>query len=341
MKAQAGRAVVTGGHGFIGLWVVERLLAEGFKVLVVDRAGGPDAGHDAVLADITTDAAARALVSYGPSVVVHAAAQTRPALSVADPLADAQANILGTVRMLEAAREAGVTAFLFLSSAAIYGEPATLPIPESQPPRPLSPYGLSKLAATRYVDHYRDAALLQAASLIPANAYGPRQPSGTDGSPIAAFMQAAVRDQPIEVHGDGGQTRDFVYVEDVVEAVWLAILWLTSGEGGWQRSEGAGPGPGPDRAWEFPARFNVSTGTETSISDLVSYVERASGRALRRLPGPARPGDIRRSCLDPSRARRALGWVPRVTLDEGLAHTYAWWSAGRTPGSALSQAAER
>jgi len=248
---------------------------------------------------------------------------------VADPAADARVNVLGTVKMLEAAREARAGAFLFLSSAAIYGEPVTLPVPESQPPRPLSPYGLSKLAATRYVDYYRDASLLRAATLIPANAYGPRQPSGTDGSPVAAFMRAAVRGELIEVHGDGRQTRDFVYVEDVVEAVWRAILWLTSGEGGWRPSS------------DSPARFNVSTGTETSIADLVSGVERVSGRTLRCRPGPARPGDIRRSCLDPSRARLVLGWTPRVALDEGLARTYAWWSTGGSAGSALSQARER
>ncbi len=356
------RAVVTGGSGFIGAWIVGRLVAEGFRVLVVDRQAGRPEGRknppavrdastddprvEAVSADITAPEAAGAVVAFRPRLVVHAAAQTNVSRSVADPVEDARVNVGGTLAMLEAAREAGAGGFVFFSSAAVYGEPRRLPVRESHPTRPLSPYGLSKLAASAYVDYYRTAGRLPAVTLIPANAYGPGQEVGTDGAAVAAFMRAAAGREALTLAGDGGQTRDFVYVEDIVQAVWLAWRWLESGEAA--RGEAAataagvsaGPGglrgPSAPTGWPLAApgrglgllaggRFNIGAGVETRIADLAGMVEQVAGRRLERIPVPPRAGDIRRSSLDPSLARAAFGWAAKVGLSEGLRRTYAWW----------------
>jgi len=237
---------------------------------------------------------------------------------------------MGTLLMLEAARAAGVRGFIFISSAAIYGNPITVPVPESHPHRPLSPYGLSKLAAMRYVQYYRRAGLLPTASLIPANVYGPGQQSGGDGAVVPVFMQAAVRGKPIRIEGDGTQTRDFLYVEDLVESVWLAWRWLCAGGRSLREiaaaraaaCDGVGAVTPAARA---PAAFNIGTGVETSVVELARVVGAVTGRRLAREHHPPRPGDITRSCLDPTLARRVLGWTPRTDLEVGLARTSKWW----------------
>lgn len=354
--ASRPRAVVTGGHGFIGAWVVERLAAEGFRVLIIDRrpgrpegevnppAAGPLAdnpGVDVVSADIAAPAAAKAVVAFRPDLVVHAAAQTKVSRSVADPLEDARVNVVGTLAMLEAAREAGAGGFVFFSSAAIYGEPRRLPLRESHPARPLSPYGLSKLAASAYVDYYRTAGRFPAVTLIPANAYGPGQEVGTDGAVVAAFARAAARGGPLTLVGDGGQTRDFVYVEDIVEAAWRAWRWLESGALARRsaRRSAESSGISGDRSG---GRFNIGTGAQTRIADLADLVEQVAGRRLGRERVMPRAGDIRRSCLDPSLARTTFGWSATVDLAEGLRRTYAWWQRnGRDRTDADSPAATR
>lgn len=321
-EATKPRAVVTGGHGFIGSGLTARLAAEGYRVLVLDlKPDGPPgcgtAGHEALVLDITSPEAARAIAKFRPHLVVHAAAQTRVAASVADPRADARANVTGTLTMLEAARDARCDGFVFFSSAAIYGDVDALPVKEFQAARPLSPYGVSKLAATRYVEYYRRAGLLPTVTLIPANAYGPGQGAGGDGGVVAAFLQAASRGEELPVEGDGSQTRDFVYVEDIAEGVWRAWGWLRAG------------------GWERDATFNLGTGSETSIAELGQKVERIVGRPLGRIWLPPQPGGIKRSCLSPELARVVLGWTPGLPLDEGLRLTLAWWKkwpGGRTAG---------
>ncbi len=341
------RAVVTGGLGFIGSAVAARLVGEGYRVLVLDRARpdpggrtrstypgsansqGSDPGYEILEGDVTTAKAVRAVEAFKPSLVVHAAAQTRVPVSVADPLGDAHTNIRGTLQMLEGARLSGSTGFVFFSSAAIYGDAHRLPIPESLAGRPLSPYGLSKLAATRYVQYYRRAGLLPTLTIVPANAYGPGQTAGSDGGVIAKFVEAAARGEPLPVEGDGSQTRDFIYVDDIVEAVWLGWRWLAGEQA---RREAAAAVPHgvpfpPPRLVEDPAAdatFNVSTGRETSIARLAEVLERVAGRRLERAWRPPQPGAIQRSCLSPELARSVLGWAPTVTLEEGLARTLAW-----------------
>jgi len=356
--ASGARAVVTGGHGFIGSHIVSRLLDEGLEVLVLDLRAEPPAwlsgrerGWRVQTLDITTEEAQRAVIDYRPDLVVHAAGQVRVGQSLVDPIGGAGANVIGTLRMLEAARAAGASGLVFFSSAAVYGEPLELPTPESHPTRPLSPYGVSKLAAMSYVEYYRRAGLLPAATLIPANVYGPGQEAGTEGSVVAAFMEAAVAGSPLHLEGDGRQTRDFVYVGDVVEAVWLTWRHLATAGGAWPedaddaRREAAAtadhgralahtsPAPGlPAPVSPAPGReatFNVGTGVETSVADLGDLIERVSGRGLGRITHPARAGDISRSSLLPRLAQTTLGWRPRVNLPEGLALTLAW--LGRRP----------
>ncbi len=322
------RVVVTGACGFIGSHIAERFSAEGFRVMTLDIESGTESGlspgrpvqdvERRLVADVTSPEAAGEVVRFRPDLVIHAAAQTRAGRSITDPVADAHTNILGTLRMLEAARSASAPPFIFISSAAIYGDPVALPLTEDAPHRPLTPYGVSKLAATHYVSHYRRAGLLPAVSLIPANVYGPGQQAGEDGAVVPAFMREALRGEPMTIEGDGSQTRDFVYVEDLVEAVQLAWRWL--GEGGGQ-------------APEAPAVFNIGTGKQTSISHLAELVEKTVGRPLGRRYRPPRSGDISRSSLSPRLAGRLLGWSPRVSLEEGLKRTYEWWAVS-TPGCA-------
>jgi UDP-glucose 4-epimerase len=302
MTSRQRRAIVTGGKGFIGSHLVDRLETEGWRVLVIDnRLGEPEN-------DVTSVAAQRAAAAFRPDLLVHAAAQTKVLSSILDPARDAESNVIGTIRMLEAAREAGSTRFIFLSSAAVYGNPVRLPVGEDHPRGPLCPYGLSKLAAMTYVDHYRVHRNLPAVTLIPANVYGPRQETGTDGAVVSSFMSSVIRGDPLPVEGDGGQTRDFVYIGDLVEAVWLAWLRLDADPTG------------------LESCLNIGTGLETSISDLAALVEEVAGRKTGRVERPARPGDIRRSCLAGELARRSLGWSPRLDLRAGLELTFNWWS---------------
>lgn len=347
------RAVVTGGLGFIGAHVAERLVAEGYRVLVIDAppedsAGGLGAAGDmgaargigdVALVDVATADAQRVVEAFRPALVVHAAAQTSVAQSVADPVGDTVTNVTGTVHMLEGARRVGAAGFIYLSSAAIYGEAIATPIDEGHPTQPLSPYGISKLAATRYVQHYRATGRLATAALIPANVYGPGQSAVAEGGPVvAAFVRAAALGEPLQIAGDGEQTRDLLYVDDMVQAIWQVWHRLAAGSSSAVREVAATQGPKAEDSTSAPrscstalfspgsdATFNISSGRETSINQLAATVERAAGRPLTCLRLPARPGDIDRSCLSSQRAERVLGWRARVDLGEGLARTLAWW----------------
>lgn len=327
MTVARPRALVTGGHGFIGSAIVRRLVAAGFYVLVLDRKPGQPSDYEALALDINTPEASRAFGAFRPDLVVHAAGQTRVGPSLADPVGDARANIMGTLGMLEAARASRSRLFIYLSSAAIYGEQAEIPVKETAPTRPTSPYGLSKLAATRYVDYYRRSGRLPAIALVPANVYGPRQDGGADGGVVATFLEAARRGEPLPIVGDGRQTRDLLYVGDVAEAVWLCWRAVRDGDGALREVAASG-----ETAGFGAATFNLGTGTETSISALAEAVERIVGRSLGRARLPSRPGEIGRSCLCPDRAAAVLGWSAEVTLEDGLRRTYAWWLGPEAPG---------
>jgi UDP-glucose 4-epimerase len=290
------RAVVTGGAGFIGSHLVDRLVDEGQDVLVVDdlSTGVPEnlgAGPRFENLDIATADLGRLLATWRPLVVYHLAAQASVERSSIDPLRDLAVNVVGTHRVAAAARESGAARLVFVSSGGgVYGETAR-PATERTTPRPTSYYGVHKLAAE---GHVRLAGLPHAI-LRPSNVYGPRQRGGLDGAVIAAFVGQALGGGVIRIDGDGRQTRDFVHVQDVVEALRLAARPII-GDGTW----------------------NVATGSSVSIADLADLLETAIGRPLARVAAPRRPGDVIASALSPAAIRR-LGWRPTVVLADGLA----------------------
>jgi len=312
------KALVTGGAGFIGSALVDRLLAEGHRVDVVDDLS---AGSLANLADarrssnghvtfhqldIRSPDLTELMHRCRPEVIFHLAAQADVRVSVADPLLDADVNLLGSLRVAEAARSSGARKVVFASSGgAIYGEvdPSDLPIKESHPQRPLSPYGVSKKAVGDYLYAYRELHDLEFTALALANVYGPRQDPQGDAGVVGLFAGRLLSGKPCTIFGDGSQTRDFVYVDDVVDAFARAA----------QRGGGL--------------LLNVGTGTETSLNRLYRVMADNAGVERPAAFAPPRPGEVARSCLDPGRAAIHLGWKPWTTLDEGTAATLDWFGA--------------
>jgi UDP-glucose 4-epimerase len=297
--------LVTGAAGFIGGEVCSLLQERGEQVTALDWR--PAARGDRfVQADICAPDLPEILAEFRPDAVIHLAAQISVPRSVADPVEDARINLLGTVNLLEAARASGVKRFLFASSAAVYGMPEQLPLKEDAAPRPISPYGLSKWAAEAYIRQYTERYGIGHAILRLANVYGPGQTPDGEAGVVAVFCDRVRRGVAPEIHGDGEQTRDYVYVGDVAEAFLLAA-----------RSE-------------RPAdTLNVGTGVPVSVSELWSLVQAAAVRSaparaslvrgLKPVRGPARAGDIRHSYFDVARIRRAYGWRPATDLAAGLA----------------------
>jgi UDP-glucose 4-epimerase len=299
------RALVTGGAGFIGSHLVDALLDRGDEVTAVDRLrsqkfnlnGAIDRGASVLRADVTdVGAMLRAFEAARPEVVYHLAAQIDVRRSVADPSLDAHQNVGGTAAVLEAARHMDVRRVVLASTAGVYGDPPALPIPEDTEIAPLSPYGASKAAAESYLALFSRLHGISTVALRMSNVYGPRQDPQGEAGVIAIFCAAAAEGRPVTVFGDGSQTRDFVYVEDVVQAFAAA-----------GRTEDRGA-------------INVSTGVETSLREL------AAALRVETMTGPERMGEIARSILDPSRAAECLGWRARTPLAEGLRRTLAWLS---------------
>src|SRR4051812_12508924 len=302
------RTLVTGGAGFIGSNVVDALLARGDEVTVVDDLstgrrenldGALANGARLVEADIRDAAAVRDVVTQArPETVFHLAAQIDVRKSVADPGHDARINVEGTINMLAAAREAGVTRFVNTSSGgAIYGEAQQIPAPESHPVAPEAPYGLSKFCAEHYCEIFRRMHGTSTVSLRYGNVYGPRQDPLGEAGVIAIFCGKVVDGgQPI-VFGDGLQTRDYVYVGDVVAANLAAA-----------DSDATGP-------------FNIGTGVESTVLDIVEALAALADGAFEAQHQPERLGEVRHIALDTSRAQRELGWRSRVGLADGLRTT--------------------
>jgi UDP-glucose 4-epimerase len=308
------RALVTGGAGFIGSNLVDGLLARGDEVTVIDDLStGRRENLDAALAagarlleaDIRDSNAVGELVRDAePEVVFHLAAQIDVRRSVADPGFDAQVNVGGTIDMLEAARAAGVRRFVNTSSGgAIYGETRIRPAPEDHAVEPAAPYGQSKHAAEGYAELFNRLYGLSTISLRYGNVYGPRQDPLGEAGVIAIFCGKVVEGGRPTVFGDGTQTRDYIHVDDVVDANLKA-------------AEASATGP-----------FNVGLAIETSVLELVAAFARLAGRPFEPEFEPERPGEILHSALDITRARAELGWEPRVGLEEGLEGTLAWTRA--------------
>ncbi|WP_046314810.1 NAD-dependent epimerase/dehydratase family protein [Mycobacterium sp. UM_Kg1] len=307
------RALVTGAAGFIGSTLVDRLRADGHDVTGLDNFAtgratniehlADDPGFCFVEADIVNADLDAVLAQHRPEVIFHLAAQIDVRHSVADPVFDGTVNVLGTIRLAEAARSAGVRKIVHTSSGgSIYGTPPSYPTSEDVPTDPASPYAAGKMAGEIYLNTFGHLYGLQCSHIAPANVYGPRQDPHGEAGVVAIFAQALLNGTPTKVFGDGSNTRDYVFVDDVVDAFVRA-----SGEAG-------------DRQ-----RFNVGTGVETSDRQLHSAVAAAVGAPDDPEFHPARLGDLRRSCLDIDRARRVLGWQPQVALADGVARTVAYF----------------
>lgn len=312
------KVLVTGGAGFIGSTLVDRLLAEGHAVDVVDdlstgslanlAEARAERNHELTVhqLDVRSPEVIELLVRRTPEVVFHLAAQADVRVSVARPVFDAEVNIVGSLNVIEGARRAGSRKVVFASSGGtIYGDPdpADLPVTEAHPQQPVSPYGVAKKAVGDYLHAYRVLHGLEFAALALANVYGPRQDPHGEAGVVAIFAGKLLAGESCTIFGDGRQTRDFVYVDDVVDAFVRAA------------SKGSG------------VLCNIGTATETSVLRLYEVMAEAAGRAgTAPAFAPARPGELARSALDPARARLHLGWAPWTTLEDGAASVLAWFA---------------
>jgi UDP-glucose 4-epimerase len=291
------RAAVTGGAGFIGSAVVDALVARGDDVTVIDNLSSGKRENVNPAARLV-EADIREPLELDADVVFHLAAQADVSTSVARPEYDAEVNVLGTVNVLEAAREAGAQIVFSSTGGAIYGE-CTRPAREDDPRQPLSPYGVAKLAGEEYLATWNRLHGATHVALRFGNVYGPRQDSGLEGGVVAIFLERMARGEPTTIFGDGEQERDFVYVEDVAAAVLAAV----------GRAAGV---------------YNVGSGEATSIATLHELCRRVSGDGREPELGSPRAGDLKRSVLDPSRARAELGWTAATPLEDGLRRTWDW-----------------
>ena len=307
------RALVTGAAGFIGSTLVDRLIADGHTVIGVDdlssgRMGNLDRArsHDAfafVEADIVTADLIGLLAEAKPEVVYHLAAQIDVRRSVSDPQFDATVNVVGTVRVAEAARLAGVRKVVDTSSGgSVYGAPRNYPTSETAPTDPASPYAASKIAGEIYLNTFRNLHGMDCSHIAPSNVYGPRQDPHGEAGVVAIFVKALLAGQPTVVFGDGSNTRDYVFVDDVVDA--------------FVRASGS-PGSGQ--------RFNIGTGVETSDRKLHSVVAGVIGAPDEPQSAPARLGDLKRSCLDARKAEMVLSWRAAVRLEDGVRRTVEYF----------------
>ena len=306
------RILVTGGAGFIGSHVADGFRAQGHEVAIVDdlSTGNPKNVHPETKLyqhDIRDADLESVFREFRPEVVDHHAAQANVPASVTDPVHDASVNVLGGLNLLRLSAAYGVKKFIYISSGgAMYGEPdpRQLPVKESAPVRPLSPYGASKQALEAWLGVYQRTFGLDYSILRYANIYGPRQSIREEGAVVAVFATRMAADKPVTIDGTGQQSRDFVYVGDCVTANLAAL----------ERGSGLA--------------FNIGTGRETSIREIFDAMAEVAGYTQAPNFGPARTGDVMRIALDPSLARTELGWQASMALHEGLARTYAFFRDG-------------
>jgi len=303
--SRISRVVVTGGAGFIGSWLARELLGRGYSVIVLDnfcsgswenlRGLHGKVGFKVVDGDVRDRHIVRKVMKDAEGVV-HLAALIDVEASVRDPFETHDVNVNGTLNVLYEAVKAGVRRFVFASSTAVYGDANPLPLKEDYPPRPISPYAASKAAAEGYCLAFNKCYGLETVILRYFNVYGPGQRNSAYSGVITKFLENALKGKPLTVYGDGCQTRDFIYVDDVIEATVLAL---------------------EDDGLEGET-FNVCTGKPTSVNELVEVVRAITGKDLKVVYDKLRKGDIRSNYGDPSKARKTLGFKAKTSLKEGI-----------------------
>lgn len=309
------KVLVTGGYGFIGSHIAERFHKEGHDVVIIDNLSTgkrehSNFKHKSYQLSIEDTKCEEIFRSNKFDIVVHMAAQVSVTNSIVHPARDAEANVSGLINILNLSRSFNVTKFIYASSAAVYGVQQQLPITEDAECSPLSPYGMSKLSGERYAQKWQEWYGLETLGFRFSNVYGPRQSVNGEGGVVTTFLNRATAGQDIVIHGDGSQTRDFIYVEDVADAIYRASLSRLTGV------------------------YNVSTGTECSVKELVDYVQEL--HPVKKVTyGESRSGDIERSVLSNDRVQRELDWSPLYSIAEGLQRTYAYFQSQQ----ALAEAA--
>lgn len=305
------RILVTGGAGFIGSHIVDALIDRGHRVTVLDDlSSGQETNLNRRAKFIKGDVANQKKLEsvfkrVQPEAIFHLAAQINVRASVENPTLDAECNILGSLRLIDMAAKAGVKKFIFSSTGgAMFGDHAAYPVDEDTVATPLSPYGLAKATIEKYLDFYHRERGLSFIALRYGNVYGPRQNPHGEAGVIAIFTSLMLDGQAPIINGDGGQTRDYVYVGDVVKANLAAL----------------------DSAIDA-AVLHIGTGKETSVNDIFRLVNWQFGKAFEAMYGPAKGGEVQRSALDARRAEALLGWKPTVDISEGITATVTWFKA--------------
>jgi UDP-glucose 4-epimerase len=306
------KILITGGAGFIGSTVADLFVASGWEVAVLDdlssgkRENVPAAARF-YQADVRQAATIALVASLAPEIICHHAAQIDVRRSMSDPQLDCAVNLAGLLNVMEGARQAGsVRHIVFASSGgATYGDTQQIPTPEEHPARPMSNYGVAKAASELYLGVYRANYGISSTALRYSNVYGPRQDPHGEAGVVAIFCGRLLAGEPCTIYGDGCQTRDYVFVEDVARANFLAAS---------QRYDGP---------------LNIGTGVETDVKQLYAHLAHAAGSTAAALHAKGRPGEQLRSCIDPRVAAATLGWLPQMALKDGLARTLAWFEQQR------------
>ncbi len=301
------KAIVTGGAGFIGSHIVDALIEKGIDVFIIDNLSSGNKKNINSRAkftkvDINDKSIFGIFEKIKPYALFHLAAQIDVRRSVADPAEDARINILGAIQLLEASKQVGLKKIIFSSSGGtIYGDTENIPTPETHTARPISPYGIAKLTCEHYLHYYKEVFGIDYVALRYANVYGPRQNSQGEAGVVAIFCNKMIHGEPPVIYGDGKQTRDYTYVADIVEANILAL------------------------EKDFVGSCNISTGIETDVNTIAQYIKASTGYEGEIINTSAKAGEVQRSCLDYSLAKKVLGWEPRVSLKDGLRKTVEWF----------------
>ena len=301
------KILITGGAGFIGSHLTDKLIEKGHSVVVIDNLS---TGKKENLnpktkfyeADICDSKIAQIFKEEKPEIVFHFAAQIDVRKSIDNPMSDAEINILGSLNLLENCRKVDIKKFIFISSGgAVYGDTNIIPTPETQPENPESPYGITKMTIEKYLCFYKKTFGLNYTILRPANVYGPRQDSKGEGGVVAIFCDKMLKNEEITINGDGEQSRDFVFVDDVVNATFLSIKGEKSNI------------------------YNIGTGIETNINEIFRKIKELTNSNCEEIHELAKSGGQTRSCLDYSKAKQELGWQPKYNLEDGLKETIKWF----------------